>query len=200
MLITLLCPEYVTWIAFEQWQRARRHRDVCQLKNNDLTMQHGFYVNMGGLQVLLERQGADSQVAKVHHDIVELGNGMLFTIRLEDLILLLKADVLPLHDIQIHDLEERSKSDKFARVVTSIQALYFVVNSVGRVGSRLLISPLEVSSLAFICCAAFVEFFWWNKPLDLRSATLTTLSPDKHVQLISIFPKLRFNTQEEDLA
>jgi hypothetical protein len=70
----------------------------------------------------------------------------------------------------------------------------------GRLGSNLPVSTLEVSTLAFICCAAFVECFWWSKPLDLRSATVTTLSPDKHDQFISILPRLRFNPPEQELA
>jgi hypothetical protein len=200
MLITLLCPEYVTWIAFEQWQRACKYKDVCKLGHKDWSIQHGFYVEMGGFRVTLEGRNLELQVGKGNDDILELDDGVRFTIRLNHLILLMKADLLPLPNIRIHDLEERSKNDQFARVVTSLQVLYFVVRSFGRLGSNLPISTLEVSTLAFICCAAFIEYFWWNKPLDLRTATVTTLSPDKYVQFISILPRLRFNTPEQDLA
>ena len=200
MLITLLCPEYVAWIAFEQWQRACKYKDVCKMGHKDWTKQHGFYVDMGGFQVTLEGRSPNLPVGKENVDILELDNGVRFTIRLNDLILLMEADLLPLPNIRIHDLDERSKNDQFARVVTSLQVLYFVVQFLGRLGSNLPVSTLEVSTLAFICCAAFVEYFWWNKPLDLRSATVTTLSPDKHEQFISILPRLRFNTPEQNLA
>jgi hypothetical protein len=200
MLITLLCPEYVTWVAFEQRQRACKYKEICKLGYKDWTIQQGFYVDMGGFQVTLEGGSPKLQIDKGNGDILELNDGVRFTIRLDDLILLMKADLLPLPDITLHDLKERSKNDPFARVVTSLQVLYFVVQSFGRLGSNLPISTLEVSTLAFVCCAAFIEYFWWNKPLELRTATVTTLSPDKHGKFISILPKLRFKPPEQDLA
>ncbi|KAI9769003.1 MAG: hypothetical protein M1839_003833 [Geoglossum umbratile] len=160
---------------------------------------------MGGFQVTVEGATLEGgspklQVGKGNGDILEFNDGIRFTIRLGDLILLMKAGLLPLPNISLHDLKERSKNDQFARVVTSLQVLYFAVHSFGRLGSNLPISPLEVSTLAFVCCAAFIEYFWWNKPLDLRSATVTTLSPDKHGQFVPILPKLRFNPPKQDLA
>jgi len=200
MLITLLCPEYVTWVAFLQWRQARKYREVCLLGHKDWTMQHGFYVEMGGFEVILEGTSPGLQFRRGDRDILELEDSVRFTIRLDNLILLMKAGLLPIPNIHIYDLEERSKSNKFATVVTSLQVLCFVVHSIGRLGSGLPISTLEVSTLAFVCCAALVEYFWWNKPLDLRTATVITLNPDKRVQLISILPRLRFNVPEQDLA
>lgn len=200
MFITLLCPEYVAWVAFLQWQQARKYREVCLLGHKDWTMQHGFYVEMGGFQVLVPGKSPGLQFGTGNGDVLELDDGVCFTIRLDNLILLMEADLLPIPDIHIYDLDERNKSSKFATVVTSLQALYFVVQSVGRLGSSLPISTLEVSTLAFVCCGALVEYFWWNKPLDLRSTTVTTLNPDKRVHFISILPRLRFHTPEQDLA
>ena len=200
MLVTLLCPEYVTWIAFEQWQRARKYKEVCKLGYKEWTLKHGFYVDMGGYQVLLKERCSKSRVGDGIHDISQLEDGSLFTIRLEDLILLLEADLLPLPNIHIHDLLERSKNDLFAQVVTALQVLHFVVYTFGRLGSNLPISTLEISTLAFACCAAFIEFFWWSKPLDLRTTTVTTLNPTRNEQFISILPKVIFNPPEQDLA
>ncbi|KAF2838330.1 hypothetical protein M501DRAFT_872005 [Patellaria atrata CBS 101060] len=163
------------------------------------TIKHGFYVDMGGLKVVLA--GRDVEIFKKENtDIERCDDGVYLTIRLEDLIFLVEADLIPLPNIDIHDLEERSKNDIFARVVTLIQVLYFLVYSFGRLGSGLPISTLELSTLAFICCAAFIEYFWWNKPLDLRSATVITVAPDKRERFVSIFSELRFNTPEQDLS
>ena len=198
--VTLLCPEYVAWIAFEQWQRARKYKEVYEMGHKDWTMQHGFYVDMGGLQVKLEGCSPYFLIGKENRDILKLDDGVRFTIRLDDLILLLKADLLSIPNICIHDLEERSKNDQSARVITSLQVLYFVVQVFGRLGSDLPISTLEISTLAFVCCAALIEYFWWDKPLDLRTATVTTLSPENNARFISILPQLRFNAPEQDLA
>lgn len=200
MLITLLCPEYVTWIAFAQWQRARRYKDICELGHNDWTMQHGFYVDMGGLQVDLEGSSPNHRFDKGNSNFQKLDNGVRYTIRLHDLVLLLKADVFPVPEIRLQDLKERSKNDHFARVVTTLQVLCFVVHSFGRLGSHLPISTLELSTLAYVCCAALIEYLWWNKPLDLRTTTVITLSPDKRLHFLSILRTLQFDTPEQDLA
>lgn len=200
MLITLLCPEYVTWIAFEQWQRACKYKEVCKLGYKGWTMQQAFYVDMGGFQATLEGGSSLLRVDQGNSDVVEVNDRACFTIRLDDLIVLMKADILPLPNIPIHDLKERSKDDQFGRIVTSLQVLYFVVHSFGRLACNLPISPLEVSTLAFVCCAAFVECFWWNKPMDLRTVTVTTLSLDKHEAFITILPELHFHPSEQELA
>lgn len=199
-MITLLCPEYVTWIALEQWQRASRYKEVCQLGHPEWTMQQGFYVDMGGLQVVLPGDKPQLQTQKGNTNIVELEDEARYTIRLNDLIVLIKADVLTLPDMTIDELKERSKNDQFARVVTSFQVLYFVIRSFGRLGSGLPLSTLEISTLAFICCAIFIEYFWWNKPLDLRSSTVTTISPLNRPRFISLLPTLRLDFTEQDLA
>ena len=200
-LVTLLCPEYIAWIAFEQWQRARGYRVVRELEHNDWTMQHGFYVDMGGFQIELEGKDYSLLAAlEPNSDVLELDDCVRFTIRLDDLISLLKAGVLATPRIYCYDLDERSKNDLFAQVVTSLQVLYFVVNCCSRLGSNLPISTLEVSTVAFACCAAFVQYFWWYKPLDLRSTTVMALNPCQHARFISLLPSLRFNRSEQDLA
>jgi len=198
--ITLLCPEYVVWIAFEQWQRARRYREVQKLGYDDWTMQHGFYIDMGCFQVELKGKSASLPAGKENRDIIELEDGFRFTIRLEDLISLIKADLLSAPDINTHDLEERNKNDQFARVITSLQVLYFVFQFFGRLGYHLPISTLELSTIAFVCSAVLIEYFWWDKPLGLRTGTVLKLDPEKNERFISMFPKLRFDTPEQNLA
>jgi hypothetical protein len=200
MFITLLCPEYVAWVAFGQWQQAWKYKEVCALGGKDWTIEHGFYVDMGGFQVVLEEMNPGIHFAQGNCDVLEIDGCLRLTVRLDDMILLMKADLLSVPNIHIHDLKERNKNNKFATAITYLQVLYFVVHCLGRLGSKLPISTLEVCTLAFICCAAFIEYFWWHKPLDLRTTTVTTLHPEKQLSFLSIFPRLRFNASEQDLA
>src|ERR1700749_2222933 len=89
--ITILCPVYVIGVAFEQWWRARKYREIRKLGYNDWTMQHGFYIDMGCFQVELHGKGTSLPTASENGDIIELEDSLLFTIRLENLILLMKA-------------------------------------------------------------------------------------------------------------
>ena len=199
-IITLICPEYIVWIAFEQWCRARGYQEVQKLGYSDWTMRHGFYIDMGCFQVELKGKSASLPAGKENSDIIELDDCFRFTIRLEDLISLIKADLLSAPDISTHELDERNQNDQFARVITSLQVLYFVSQFFGRLGYNLPISNLELSTIAFVCSAVLIEYFWWNKPLDLRTGTVVKLDAEKNEQFISLFPELRFNTPEQNLA
>ncbi|KAM3079545.1 hypothetical protein ACMFMG_005964 [Clarireedia jacksonii] len=198
--ITLLCPAYVICVAFEQWWRARKYREMRKIGYNDWTMQHGFYIDMGCFQVELHGKGADLPTTSENGDIIELDDGLRFTIRLENLILLMKADLLSAPDISTHDLEERNKNDRFARCITYLQVLYFCFQFFTRLGFNLPISTLELSTMAFIYPAALVEYLWWDKPLDLRIATIAKLDPKKNGAFIYAVSRLQFQNLEQDLA
>jgi hypothetical protein len=198
--ITLLCPVYVVCVAFEQWWRAYKHREMRKLGYNDWTMQHGFYVDMGCFQVELHGQGANLPTASKNGDIIELDDGLRFTIRLDNLILLTKADLLSAPDISTHDLEERNKNDRLARFITYLQLLHFCFQFFSRLGFNLPISTLELSTMAFICPAALVEYLWWDKPLEMRTATIAKLDSNKNGAFICAVSKLQFRDLEQDLA
>lgn len=93
---------------------------------------------------------------------IEIGQDHNYLIRLSDLMLLLEGGVMAVPEIALRDLSQRSKSDRSAAVVTTVQVVYFVVLTLGRLASGLPISILEVSTLAFIFCAVFIQFFWWH--------------------------------------
>ena len=198
MFITLLCPEYVAWIALEEWRRARKYRFVTSLGHGPWTMQEAFYIDMGGLQLLLE--------APLHPSLIMTFGGAVedvayYTIRLDDLALLVSEGVLSsMPEIQSHDLEERSTMNHFAWIVTLLQVIRFVAVAFARIGGGLPISTLEVATLASIFCAAWIQYFWWNKPLDVRNVTTITLDPDKVDNFVSCLPRLQFSVPEQALA
>ena len=48
--------------------------------------------------------------------------------------------------------------------------------------------------------AAVIAFFWWHKPLDLRSMTTITIPMDKERSFLDIFDRLEFSCTEQELA
>jgi len=59
---------------------------------------------------------------------------------------------------------------------------------------------LEVSTLAFVCPAAAIEFFWWKKPLGLRSFTTVQLPAQKEQAFFSLLDSLSLCPSEQTLA
>lgn len=177
MTLTIFCPEYVTYIAIDQWQNARKYRGIQKLGHPDFTIKQGFYVAMGGLIIRTYDElpvGAGDK-----HDLTERGALRDQIIYMDDLIILVREKILEPPHISLHSLEERSKTDNFARFITIGHVIVFIISTVGRLASGLPISLLEVGTLAFVFCAACINYFWWNKPLDLRTSTVIELSAEK---------------------
>lgn len=77
-----------------------------------------------------------------------------------------------------------------------VQVLWFLVEMIGHIASPLPLTPLKISILAFISCAAATEFFWWNKPLDLRSVTVIPIAEEKTRDFLRVFDDINFSLPE----
>ncbi|KAF5366085.1 hypothetical protein D9757_012383 [Collybiopsis confluens] len=65
------------------------------------------------------------------------------------------------------ELEDRNKSDSFAKLIAVGQTTWFVVQLCARWATNLPITELEVMTLAFAAMNVPIYFFWWNKPLGV---------------------------------
>ncbi|CAD6580770.1 MAG: hypothetical protein ASARMPRED_000325 [Alectoria sarmentosa] len=153
---------------------------------------------MGGFAVRLNSKPR-FQASESGH-VVELQDGIAYKTRSGDLRTMVNEDIITIPRVTQESIYERSKADFFANVITLIQVLWFVVYTLGRVAQQLPISTLELSTLAFIWCAAVIAFFWWHKPLDLRSMTTITIPLDKERSFLDKFDHLEFSCTEQELA
>ena len=132
--------------------------------------------------------------------IIEVLDGVKYQVRAKDLQMLLREKVVEIPIVSKSVLDERSKSDTFAKAITVVQVLWFLVEMIGRIASSLPLTPLEISTLAFISCAAATEFFWWNKPLDLRSVTVIPIAEEKTRDFLRVYDDIDFSLPEQELA
>lgn len=199
MAVTVLAPEYITWLSLEQWRSAGRYKTIQACNVAFWTRNHGFYADMGGLTVKM------SMIPRTSETIPEKAEGapqrgIDYRIDVTDLLVLLRENVIELPAMPLEDIKERSKQDNFANVIMYFQVSVFVTIALGRGVQGLPVSPLELTTIAFICCAAGVEFFWWKKPLDIRSHTSVTISLDGESQFLTVFPELLFAPSEQEKA
>jgi len=66
--------------------------------------------------------------------------------------------------LSIDELQDRSKSDSLIRLIAIGQILWIIIQIIARAVRRLAISQLEVTVLAFACCAVVIYGLNWNKP------------------------------------
>lgn len=66
--------------------------------------------------------------------------------------------------ISADDINDKSKTDSFARVVSVAQITWIVVQVLARVAKRLAVSQLEIAVVAFSSCAIMIYILQWKKP------------------------------------
>jgi hypothetical protein len=66
--------------------------------------------------------------------------------------------------ISADDINDKSKTDSFARVVSVAQIIWIVVQVLARVARRLAVSQLEIAVVAFSSCAIMIYILHWKKP------------------------------------
>lgn len=92
-------------------------------------------------------------------------------------------------------VQDRSKSDTFAKLFTLCQSAWFVFNSLSRVVTDLSLSSLEVSALAYVFCTAVTYACWWSKPKDI----LTTLMIPDPLRVADLPDELQDSIKAFDL-
>ena len=159
MTITLIAPEYTTVLALHQYLQARRTVATMQSLPDYgwWTMKHSYYALMGGL-------------------IVQTPEDTCYRFNCNDLCWLQQKTVIALPHVTIEDIRDRSKADGLTKGLTCAQAAWFLVQSIGRWSQGLPFTTLEVCAISLVLCTFLTYFFWWQKPLDLDTATTLTAS------------------------
>lgn len=81
--------------------------------------------------------------------------------------------------ISKHDIKDRSKTDAFSKVFAIVQSSWLIVQSITRVASGLLLSQLELATMAYIIPAAVIYGFWLEKPFGVEHVTTIYRPKDK---------------------
>lgn len=147
-LWAVYAPELVTALAAAQWQAARRARDAMHgigAKHWDIV--HGFFANAGGF-------------------VLHTNDSPPFPINSKSILYLVSKGYIPAPSVTSKEIRDRSKRDKFAKIIALIQSTYLVVEMIARAMQSSAISCLELTTVAFLVCTAATYYFWMEKPLD----------------------------------
>jgi hypothetical protein len=74
-------------------------------------------------------------------------------------------------NISKKDLQDKSKANGLAKALVCLQASWFCVQCLVRVGQALPVTLLEINTFAHSICALLVYILWWDKPLDVEQPT-----------------------------
>lgn len=112
------------------------------------SMVHSFFVEMGGYVIKRKNESNVTLTTKGVIRLVELG--------------------FELPRLSQADIQDRSKADPIAKVLTCVQAGYMIAQVIGRRAAGLPITMLEINTLGHVLCALAMFAFWFQKPLNIE--------------------------------
>lgn len=107
-------------------------------------------------------------------------NEPLRTLSPDELAHLSQTKEIDFPNISEQEIEDRSKGDLISKGLVIIQTSWFVIQCIARGIEGMVITEIEVVTLAFAVLNGILYFFWWNKPLDVRCAVPVHLKLPKH--------------------
>lgn len=137
-----------------------------QEKYREWTMTHGFCVVMGGFQL-------------------RTNDGWLYTISAKNIIPLIEAGIVRPCDLDEEEIRDHAKADVVAKLLAILQSLWVTVNILARSAYDLPISPIEISTVAYVLCAIFMYALWWCKPKDMETPITLHIAHNRDSEEIS---------------
>jgi hypothetical protein len=74
------------------------------------------------------------------------------------------------------EIRDKSKQDRLAKIISSIQVTYLVVECIARTAQRLAITTIELNTLSIVVCSLMTAFAWLHKPVNIRTPFKITSS------------------------
>lgn len=143
-------PEAIFQVALGQWLSARESVKAFHTSGyEDWSLRHGFFVNMGGFHL----RSPDYPP---------------FPINSRQLHYLVEREYVRYPQIEENQIRDRNKVDGVLRLITLVQTVLFLVNSLIRISQKLAITALELSTLAFVVMSIATTAFWFQKPADVK--------------------------------
>jgi len=181
-------------VAFLQWRRAGKFQKAMDSLLNSVsppeheledtratptrmyrwTMMHSYYVCMGGFAF---DRSKDPSAVPLHDGRLRL------TLTPAAILFFARHEPALLPDLSQEHIVDRSKTNAFAKTIVCIQASWFSLSVVSRLGIGLPISLLELNTFAHVLFAIFIYRYWWSKPLDVTEPTLIDASKAPYASL-----------------
>ncbi|KAJ6506120.1 hypothetical protein DFH09DRAFT_1251800 [Mycena vulgaris] len=143
MLIGIIAPEVMVGFAARQFFAARKLS-----KDFGFSRSHGYFMCMGGF---VSSTGYPVAIPEQLKD-ADLGPELLEAIQ----------------NVDAEDIKDKSKGDALSKGVALAQGIWFITQCFARVHQGLMVTEIEVATLAFAVVSIFIWLLWWNKPLDVQ--------------------------------
>lgn len=100
-----------------------------------------------------------------------MNNRTYFSLNAEQVLYLVRHGYVPVDEVllDIKHIEDKNKGDGLSRAVAVCQMLWFTISTISRALEGLAITTFEMLALGFTVETFGIYYFWYSKPLDVRS-------------------------------
>ncbi|TFK33848.1 hypothetical protein BDQ12DRAFT_727377 [Crucibulum laeve] len=151
MFWAIIAPEMILAWSIRQWLGARYIAREYRDAPFRWTVVHGHFIQMGGFMLYQE-------------------DTPLRTLSIEELHSLFLDGKVEWPRLSAEAIVDKSKGDFLAKGLVILQTGWFVVQCISRGAEGLVLTALEIVTLAFCTLNGLMYIFWWNKPLDVQCA------------------------------
>lgn len=156
---------------------------------SDITMVSAFFIVMGGFAI----KSPKSDVLRCIVDRETAKDRIVLALKPKGFLELLREGYLQDPGIlNTADIEDRSKSDSFAKFIVCLQALWMVFGALARKYNGLPITLLELNVIMHVIIALVVYALWFEKPQAVKRPSVLELS-DPYSSSETLVPHLRFH-------
>jgi len=182
MFWALIAPELILAWAVKQWAAAA---NVATFYNESRHLdENGTCIYVLACILILESISDPKKWTRTHGFFLLMGGFKLisYSFRLEDYY---SGEVLSFErfkvlirrrgisvgglEIDAEEIKDKSKGDLLSKTIAILQTTWFIAQCIARVVQGLALTELELVTIALASLNAITYFFWWNKPLDVKS-------------------------------
>ncbi|KDR70350.1 hypothetical protein GALMADRAFT_1350210 [Galerina marginata CBS 339.88] len=177
MFWSIIAPELILYWAAKQWAAAQKL--ATKYKEHRWTMSHGYFIQMGGFMLYDNNKAI----------------GVLDPDKLDRLI---EDGKIVMPQTTEQEIQDRSKSDGLSKALVVIQTTWFIGQCIARKAQSLIITELELATLAFAAVNGVMYMFWWFKPLDVQTTVrVDLLLPNSQKPDVQVEPEV---VQGDDIS
>lgn len=79
------------------------------------------------------------------------------------------------------DIQDRSKADGLSKALVVVQTSWFLMQCIARRADGLIITQLELTTVALAALNGAVYFLWWHKPQNVQFTIPIFLLPESQI-------------------
>ena len=115
----------------------------------------------------------------MHGLVLRTKDDWVYAVRPANFVALIQAGGIKQSNLRNSEIKDRAKADSFAKAITLLQSTWVICNIIARAAYALPISAIEISTVAYVVCAAAAYAAWWHKPKDMNTPITIYLPYDR---------------------